>query len=55
MFFARLDGMDEETIKQPLDTKELGIGKMVLLKRMKVMKLHRFGLIIGGLIGGFKV
>ena len=25
--FARLDGMDEETIKQPLDTKELGIEK----------------------------
>ena len=25
--FARLDGMDEETIKQPIDTKKLGIGK----------------------------
>jgi len=25
--FAGLDGMDEETIKQPIDTKKLGIGK----------------------------
>ena len=25
--FAELDGMDEETIKQPIDTKKLGIGK----------------------------
>ena len=25
--FAVLDGMDEETIKQPLDTKKLGMGK----------------------------